>query len=313
VAPTVTPDVAPIFREKSFSAPKPSGGSPLFGILAAAILILLLIGIWRAFSKPTEKAETIQVVAAAADLPPGCRLAFPSLHYLSIPKRYLTPDMVTSFEQVRGRIIRTYIPQGEPISASMLMPAGQTLSLGFENDQRAMTLQLDEDALVDHSIYPGDRVDILCISNSKGEKFTKTIAQSVPVLMAVPKEAILSQRSRGNEQNRITLAVLPDQSEEIAEAVEVGKIRLVLRNRLSRVTASLSGVAPKDLLPAKALISEEPSAVAAMPLPPPPMVAPPPPAEIKAEQPPAKNPLQWVVEVFTGSQRSTYGFPQQGQ
>ena len=110
--------------------------------------------------------------------------------------------------------------------------------------------------------------------------------------------------------NTITLALAPDRAEAVTEAIEIGKIRLALRNRLSRTEPRLTGVEPADLLPAKAAAPPalKPSLQPPQPLLPPPLpqladVAPPtPPEEINA-------PLRWMVEIFSGSHRESLDVP----
>lgn len=254
------------------------------------------------------------MVAAGRDIPAGVRLGFTSLHYVEIPKRYLTPDMAVASNQLVGRFTREFIAEGEPILPQMLLPGRNGLSLNIETHERAVTLSLSEDALVDHSICPGDLVDILVTSTRDGKKYTRTICQEVRVLMAVSRQALLNPRNRNNDINRITLAVSPIESEKLAEAVEVGKVRLVLRNRLSRIQENLPGVGERDLLPAQALIEPLPSKPdwppsAGMPSPPPPLIAPPPPVAPEQAQE-VKTPLEWVVEVVTGNHREKYAVPQ---
>jgi len=319
LAPTMAPDVTPLLsREKPYlqSAVGRKYSNPLFVLLFVSIVLLLGAGLVRTFFKPTQVKDTIKVVAAGKDVPAGCRLGFTSLHYLEIPRRYLTPDMASSFEQIAGRVTRTFIPTGEPIVTNMLLPGKNGLSLALNTDQRAITLKLDDEALVDRSLCPGDSVDVLVTASSKdGKKYTKTLCQQVLVLLSVPKEAFLSQALRTSDQNRVTLAVSPEQAEQLTEGSEAGKLRLVLRNRVSSDKVNLPGVDERDLLPSQALIAPEPSKpvvlapaqAAFLPPPPPPMGQD---RIFKEATLPAKNPLQWVVDVFKGSRKETYAFAQ---
>jgi Flp pilus assembly protein CpaB len=313
--PTAPPEISPILsRDKKIHAglPVKSKGNPMTIVLLIMVAILLVSGLVRSFSKPAANTDTVKVVAAAMDLPPGTKIGFSNLHYLNIPTAYYSPDMVQSYEGLVGYTTRTFIGEREPIIKSDLFP-GKNGSVGMqlENDQRALTLNLDPDALVDHSVLPGDTVDVLCTSTAKDKKYTKTICQSVPVLLSVTRSALLSQKFRSEDRNRITLALTPEQCEQVAEAAEIGKIRLVLRNRLSTGTPVLSGTTESDVQPASArgpigAVVTRDSAMA-LPLPPPPLaVAPPAIPDIEAA---IKKPLKWVVEVFAGSSKQIYEVP----
>lgn len=314
------PDVTPTLpKDKSmlsgtFAQRK---GNSIATILIAVILLLLIVGVGRLFYRPSVIAQTVKVVAAGGDIPPGCRIGFTSLHYLEIPKNYLTAQMVTSYPEVVGRVSRSFIAQGEPIIESMLFEKNRGPSLSIDTSQRAMTLNLSEEALVDHSIAPGDYVDVVATITKDGKKYTKTICQSLSVVMAIPKDALISMKMRSGEQNRITLAVTPVEAEKLAEAMEIGKIRLLLRNRLARAFTNSEGISEVDLLPPELQVSKASSTgsspVMQQVLPPPP---PPLPTSMSGDFkiPTLKsNPLNWIVEVFTGSHKETYTFPQAGK
>jgi Flp pilus assembly protein CpaB len=316
--PTATPEVSPILsrEKKGFSTPPTKGGgSAMSVILLVLMLILVGSGLLRIFMKPAVNNETVRVVAAAMDIPPGTKLGFTNLHYINLPTNYHSSQMSASYEDLVGYTTRTFLPQKEPILKNDLFPGKSgCVGMELENDQRAMTLKLEEDALVDHSILPGDTVDVLCTSTAKSKKFTKTICQSVPVLLSVTRAAMLSQKFQNEDRNRITLALTPEQCEKVAEAADVGKIRLVLRNRLSTNNPVLRGTGESDIQPASASEAEVPAA-RTMPIPAPipvapsvipPSLGPPPPV---TEAPPLE-PLKWVVEVFSGSNKQTYAFPQ---
>jgi Flp pilus assembly protein CpaB len=313
--PTAPPEVSPILsRDKKIQAglPMKNKGNPMTLILLALVAILLVSGLVRSFAKPAVDTDSMKVVSAAMDIPPGTKLGFINLHYSTIPKEYYSAEMAQSYEQLVGYTTRTFISQREPILKSDMFP-GKSGSVGMqlENDQRAMTLRLDPDALVDHSILPGDTVDILCTSTAKGKKYTKTLCQSVPVLLSVTRSAMFSQTFTSEERNRITLALTPEQCEQVAEAQDIGKIRLVLRNRLSTGRPVLAGTTESDVQPASANAPfENPAAPKANPLPialPPPPIASAPllPAPVEA----VAKPIKWLVEVFAGNSKQIYAVP----
>ena len=276
--------------------------SPLLIVGIAAVILLALAGLWR-FSHQQHSGQWLEVMAARRDIPAGARLGITTVSFLRVPKKYTTEDMIRSLNDVAGRMTKSYIPAGEPIQKFMLLPAHESLAADLETHERAITLQLDDDALVDHSIQCGDRVDLLVVSSSKNQKYTKTICQDLRVLMSVPREQSLA-RNLSTPTNKITLAVLPDQAELITEAIEAGKIRLVLRSRVSRMQQHLAGVSPDDLLPSNAIASLPDPVEAKVPI-----AAPPPPAETK--EPETTNPWQWMVEVILGNHKETYAVPSQ--
>ncbi|HMY55047.1 MAG TPA: Flp pilus assembly protein CpaB [Candidatus Obscuribacter sp.] len=306
------------------SATKPPRMSPVTMVIVGLILVLLLASLGKTFFAPkAAPVETVQVVGAGQDIMPGSRINYSSLHYITVPRSYFHEDMFAKNNLVVGRIARAYVAKGEPLLAASLMPKGQTLSQQVETHERAVSLKLDDEALVDHGIVCGDKVDVLFTTSKDGKKYTRTICQNLPVIYSLPKEALKSKSLQGNDAARITLAVTPEQAEILAQAEETGRIKLALRNRLSVTAPHSYGVSEEDLLPAKALTA---SAAAPAPVqtatapstanfesiapPPPPFIMPPTFNEV-ASRPEVKKAAQWVVEVFTGNRRETHEFPRQ--
>ncbi len=293
-------------------------GNPLIVVALLAVVILSASGIWRA-THTAPPMPMVKVVAAARDLPAGSRIGFMSVRYLDVPRKFATADMIVSLNDVSGRVARTYLQAGEPIQKSMLFAGHDGLAMNLETHERAITLQLSDDTTVDHSIQPDDVVDVLAVSTKDGKKYTKTICQAARVVIASPKEQLLSRTAAGAMNNMITLAVTPDMGEAITEANETGKIRLLLRNRLSRVQNQLPGVAPEDILPVSAQQDEK--STLKLPhdgvpplLPPPPVLAPPAAERSNPNQymqtAPPSEPLGWLVEMFSGAHKESLSVPE---
>lgn len=313
--PSSTQDVPSLFKDRTLS-----GNTPRKSMSAAAILMLVLmvvligVGLTKMLMNRTVVKETVTVVGAGVDLPAGSRISFGSLHYLELPKRYATAEMLLSSEQAVGKVTKYFIPMGEPISTDELFAQKNSLSSNLETHEVAVSLKLDDEAMVDHNIACGDSVDVLATMTKEGKRFTKTVCQDVRVLLANSKAAVESRNLKNSDQSRLTLAVTPEQAELITEAAESGKIRLDLRSRLSRRVSHLAGVAEDDLLPASALTpkkvpSMQPPALAAnfIPAPPPaPNFAVP---DLPAAPAAVRAPLEWVVEVFSGSHKENYSVP----
>jgi Flp pilus assembly protein CpaB len=296
--------------------------SPILLVLVVLLVVLVGSAIFRA-SHHAPAEQFVQVVTCNRDVPPGVRLGLMNLRFLPVPKAYVTDDMVTSLNYAADSVARTYIAQGEPINRVQLFSKKDTLANVLETHERAITLQMSDDALIDHCLNPDDRVDVLCISSNKeGQKFTRTIAVDARVLMCVPKEQLLARRLGNASSNMVTLAVTPDLTEAISEAVEVGKIRLVLRNRLTRVEPHLKGIGPDDLLPASAFIVKKDEALqapaSALAVPALPAIAAPnlQPLETAPSAPQnsfeavtSAQPVQWMIEMFSGSRKDVCGVP----
>lgn len=320
-APSLSPSLAWDKLPSPAKTPRKKG-NPLMVAAIVVMLILGVSGLWRA-GHTERPIPMVQVVVPNRDLPAGTRLGFLMVHFMDIPKALVTPDMVTSLPDMANRVTRTYMAANEPIRQSMLFHNTTNLSQNLETHERAVTLQLSDDMLLNHHLEPDDLVDVLVTLNANGKKYTKTLVQCARVLMCAPTDQILARTIQSVGNDKITLAVTPDRAEAIANATETGKIRLVLRNRLSRTESPVKGISENDLLPASA---KQPETLAAKPkmlgnagndpiptppnleqflskyVPPPNPVATP---ELAASEPPP--PIEWIVEMFSGSKKEAYG------
>jgi len=313
-APSVSPVTPVLAWDKNQAQAKAAKNksNPLSVVAVIAIVLLGASGLWRA-THEAPVGQFKKVVTAGRDLPAGSRIGFMAVRFLDVPRALVTKNMIFSLDDIDDRTLQSFVSAGEPILRSDLMPGHGGLSSCLENDERAISLNLSDEAMVDHAILPGDRVDLLAVTNKDGKQFTKTLCQDVRVLMSSPKEQILARHLASAASNKISLALTPQMAEYVTEAAETGKIRLTLRNRLGRSEQHLTGVEPKDLLPAKATaldgVTGAKLSVHSMMIPPPslpPMAALP---EIKA-LPTAgapETPVQWLVEVFNGAKKETYG------
>jgi Flp pilus assembly protein CpaB len=293
--------------------------SPLILIAVVAMVVLAASGVWRSMHQAAP-TKMLKIVVSRGDTAAGIRLGFMNLRYMDIPYEFASKDMLTSLKDVANHVTKTFVPAGEPLTKDMLFQAGQGLSQSLDTDERAITLRLDEDQLVDHEIAPDDLVDVVVVSTKDGQKYAKTVCQAARVVIAATKEQTIARHVGGN-YDKITLAVAPDVAEALSEAVEVGKIRLVLRNRLCIRKPALHGTEQKDLLPASAYDVQKTNEKAALAsLPQTGLLAPPPPLQglsfptlneaTTATTPPA-NPLEWAVQMFSGSRKETLSVPVQ--
>jgi Flp pilus assembly protein CpaB len=305
VPPVITPQVPATAPPRgAFNQPTvKKKNSPMLIISAVAMIGCLVIGAVRmvANSKPPED---VTVVAAAADLPAGCRIGYSNLHYMTVPKRYYLPSMYSSYEQLVGKVTRTFIGAREPLTNQVVISSDKGLAGELPKGYRAITLKLTNDATVDGQARPGDRVDVLVTSDYKSKKYTKTICENLLVVLSMPKEAVLGS-NQSQETNKVTVAANPADAEILSQAMEEGKIRLTLRSLGDLSKAALRGADIRDLVPADALHEEPPvmqmKAELPPPMPPPPL--PPAPPSFADLAPIVQAPVKWAVQMFSGSSR----------
>jgi Flp pilus assembly protein CpaB len=312
------PEMKNVLNKERGLAATPARGNAMRNLMLGTLLILLVVGAFKMMSgRKNNGTETVQVVAAKQDIAPGTRLSLTSLHYLIIPKAYLTSSMFSSYTQLAGKTTSNFVQKGEPFSKSDLLPAN-SLSDMLNADERAITLKLDPEMLLDHELGTGDRVDVLVSSTSDNKRYTRTICQNLRVLLAVPKAMMQSHAGRSNDANKVTLAANASECEKLNQAADTGKLRLLLRSLAAKPTETyLTGADQRDILPPFALkeLAEKnmpPLAKADIPAAPPLAAqasAFPPPPPIEEASSVEARPVQWLVEMFSGSKREAYAVP----
>jgi Flp pilus assembly protein CpaB len=296
-------------REKLIARQAPPKKNKAVNVVLMCLIVgLLIAGVARSIFEAKPAATTVMVVAAAEDIPPGIKLGYRNLHYMNVPKAYATPEMVATYTQLVGRTTTTFMAMGEPILASSLLPKTASVADVISVKQRAITLKMPAENMVDNAVRPGDRVDILATSTApNGKKYTKTIGQNILVVFAAPKAMTLSKKLTAGEADKLTLSVPPELAETLTEASEVSKLRVVLRSVANHAIAVLPGASEADLLPHEALRIDPPKGHVeddAASVPSAPAFMPPQPVTV------LPAPVQWVVDVFKGAVKESHAFEQ---
>ncbi len=117
---------------------------------------------------PVVEVQTVKVLVAANNLPRGLTLAPEHVMLLDWPIAAVPPNYYTDPTQVIGYFVRADIPQGTPLTPSMLAPSaealgavGSSIALQVPAGMRAVAIPVDLLGAVAWSIKPGDHVDIM--------------------------------------------------------------------------------------------------------------------------------------------------------
>jgi Flp pilus assembly protein CpaB len=237
---------------------------------------------------------------------------------MDLPKEYVTRQMVSSTHLLVGRCTAQYVCKAEPVLLSDVLPARNGISSELAEGERAVTLHLQKEAMLDLLAEPGDLVDVMYTISHKGERYTRTICQQARVLVAMSKAAEAEVHGKQIGSSAITLAVTKGEAELLAHAQGSGKLQLVLRNRADREELTPETIVDGTVFPGLPVNSTSQAQATAPVLPGPPRVLPPPPpvmppAQLPGDtgerlQEPAGNPL-WSIEMFSGNKREVYAVP----
>jgi pilus assembly protein CpaB len=184
-------------------------------------------------SRTQARMANITRVAVAVDsLRAGQEIAEKSVQMVEWPVGSLPPGAMTEAKDAIGRIVKSPISKGEPLTESRLAPKGARGGLAaiLSPGKRAISVGVNEVVGVAGEALEGSYVDVMVNStdNSDSERqrsISKIVLERVKVL-AVPQSQPNSTRITA-----VSLEVTPSEAERIDLARSVGTLSLVLRSQ----------------------------------------------------------------------------------
>lgn len=237
----------------------------LFGLAAVVLASRWLL------RQPSGSAD--RIVVAATDVNLGQRLTPDMLKLAEWPIDSLPKGAYGDPLKLTGRVLKSSILRGEPVSEAKLAPVGTLggLSALITEGKRAITVRVNDVIGVAGFALPGNYVDII-VSTQKEEtpsdksgreqSISKIVLERILVL-AVAQE-VGRDETKPRVVNAVTLEVTPEQAENLDLARSVGTLSLALRNQVDPQDGKTDGATKRTMLH---------EAVVAPPAPRPPMVA----------------------------------------
>ena len=201
-------------------------------IVAVALLLLLAGVLWFGGSLYlSEKAQRVEVVAAAVDIPRGTVLTAEMLGAAQVP-RGSEGRFLRSPSEAAGQVARTDIPAGtlllpamlstEPPPQGRLLPAGTVLLSGF----LAVAVPLEPEDAAGGALRVGDRVSIYATASLTS---SGPLARHVRILDLYTREGrSLLSAPAGRAADVALLEADPALADLLLEASRQGPLRLVL-------------------------------------------------------------------------------------
>jgi pilus assembly protein CpaB len=202
-------------------------------------------------------ASSDRIVVAAADVSLGQRITAEMLTTTEWPVASRPQGAYTDPARLTGRVLRTNLGRGEPVTDAKLAPAGTTggLSALITEGKRAITVRVNDVIGVAGFALPGNFVDVI-VSTEKdapqGERSGREQNISKIVLERILVLAVAQEVSRDDTKprvvNAVTLEVTPQQAEKLDLARSVGTLSLALRNQVDPKSANTDGATKRTLL-----------------------------------------------------------------
>ena len=198
-----------------------------------------------------------RILVAGADISLGQRLAPEMFKLAEWPADSVPRGAFTDPQKLAGRVLKTNLLAGEPVSEAKLAPVGTLggLSALIAEGKRAITVRVNDVIGVAGFALPGNYVDIIVStqkdaangSNQHEENISKIVLERILVL-AVAQE-VNRDETKPKVVNAVTLEVTPEQAEKLDLARSVGTLSLALRNQVDPAASSTQGATKLTLLP----------------------------------------------------------------
>jgi pilus assembly protein CpaB len=193
--------------------------------------------------------NSVPVVVTATDLTFGAKLDRAQLRVVRYPKDGVPAGAYSDPDSVVGQTTKIFLSAREPITSLKLSSRGGGLSMLVRPGMRATSLEVNQVSGVSGFVLPGDRVDILCTIDGRGnreETVTKTILQNLEVLASGQKTA--QQDNKPITVQAVTILVDPDGAEKLALGLHEGRLHLVLRNPEDSDTVQVTSINTPQML-----------------------------------------------------------------
>jgi pilus assembly protein CpaB len=224
----------------------------VFGLAAVVLASRWLL------TQPAASAS--RIVVAGSDINIGQRLTPEMLKLVEWPANSVPKGAFDDPQKLGGRVLKTSILLGEPLSEAKLAPVGTLggLSALITEGKRAITVRVNDVIGVAGFALPGNYVDIIVSTETEAQpqaqsggarerSISKIVLERILVL-AVAQE-VNRDETKPKVVNAVTLEVTPEQAEKLDLARSVGTLSLALRNQVDPAAADTLGATKDNLLP----------------------------------------------------------------
>jgi pilus assembly protein CpaB len=197
---------------------------------------------------------TAPVVVASTALNFGEQISGKHLSIVEWPASSVPKNGFSKMDELlkgdRPRIALQRIEPNEALLKGKVSGFGgrPTLSAALEDNQRAVTIRVDDVTGVAGFLLPGDRVDVILtrqLGRGTGNPSNRILLQDIRVLGV--GQISSEQRDKPVVVRAVTVEASPKQSQKLVLAQQVGRLSLVLRPSADRSISSTQSVGVSDL------------------------------------------------------------------
>lgn len=228
-------------------------------VLAGIAAVLTMTYVQRTVDERSrDDTLTMAVAVPTADLAAGTMLGEQMLAIREVPadlvpSNALTPD---NYGEHIGRVLRTDIRAGVPISGGALVPLHETFSAVIPSGKIAYNLSVDENNSISGMVAPGDWIDIFFLKDTDSTGASQQGARLFPLLQMIRvlatgvqvQDAIYGSDGEDRGYSTLTLELDQHQAKQLAVADKAGSLRVVLRRLDDDYPGTATGMTERELL-----------------------------------------------------------------
>ena len=180
--------------------------------LLAVVFMIVYVSKARNGSASDVGKGLVSVLFAAQDIhagTPGATLQNGALVTKEVPQSAVAPDSIASPQSVAGQVATQDILAGEPVTTRKFGPiAAAGVRSRIEGMQRVVQVSGDENQVLDGTLQPGDRVDVIGSWNAPENcgncHVTRVVAANVLVVATSAEVGASDQQGQAPVQLRLT-------------------------------------------------------------------------------------------------------------
>ena len=228
----------------------------ILALIMGGIAVILVNTMLKrgAVQRDVKAMNTQPVIVAAVDLKTGTRLDALSLKTVDLPVDSLPEGVFNNTGTLLGSaapIVLKEIRKNEIILPYKLSPQGARAGLPprIPEDQRAITISVNEISGVAGFVLPGDYVDVVystSLNRPDKQPVTHTLLQNLLVLGV--DQFSSEDEDKPHVVNAVTLLVNPNEGKMLVLAQQTGSLSLLLRNEFDASIVQDRQVSLKDLI-----------------------------------------------------------------
>lgn len=209
----------------------------VFSAITALTAAILVYSALKANERRIQALNSlnINIAVAAVDVPPGTILNEAEIKMAFWPRNQLPEGVTTDPRTLIGKVTKTAIPKSIPFVAAAIVEAGMAggiLSASVPEGMRAVAIAVDEVGDVAGFIQPHSKIDIVLSTGAGTGEYasvhSKIVLQNIEVLAVA--QTLENKDQQAQVARVVTLLVTPTQAEALANANQMGVLRLALRN-----------------------------------------------------------------------------------